>query len=120
MGWKEWPSWVKGVLISLLCFLTILLFTVLIKLIDLIYVFEPGSFGNFLYLIENRIIGLMGFIPGMILNPSGSTGHGAFGISALLIWWPIDILQFVIIGAIIGWIVGKIKSKNQSKLNQNI
>ena len=103
MGWKEWPSWLKGGLITTILFGIPLIFS---------EIYRRGSW---------EMVGSLSFMDQVYLTlhklpaniiPLPIRSRAIYLILALLIYF--------LIGAIIGFIYGKIKSKNQIQLNQNI
>jgi K+-sensing histidine kinase KdpD len=94
MGWSEWPAWVKGgviaVVIELILFILLLLLESLRIDTSLWIVAFPVSFI------------LWGFVFGDNMTPFW------FYLS-----YPLSVILWFIIGAIIGFIIGKIKSRNE-------
>jgi hypothetical protein len=104
MGWKQWPSWLKGGVIS----------SGIIAVIDILAVilvdFTSGglsNIGEIIYLIQAAAIGiplaLLGIIDLQYLDNTGDR----------LIFFIWSLLVFFSIGSLFGWIVGKIKANKQ-------
>lgn len=85
MGWKNWPSWVKGGLIG----------GIIGTIISIIITF------NFM----GR--GLAGGITG------GGGSFSPIWIIAAIMWSPPIILIFFGIGSLLGWLYGKIKKRSE-------
>ncbi len=102
MGWKNWPSWVNGVIIALVLYL--------ISLIS-------GYYGMMYSL-------LLGYPVSIILTrvfnywELGYIHEGGFPyIMSIII---IPFIMSIVYGALIGYIIGKLKSKNQNINNKRI
>lgn len=104
MGWKEWPSWLKGGIIALIIPIVSII-AMIGSLLDLdfldslgfmpywiLFAVLPFKFGY-----ETCLISLPGCIPNVPL---------IFTIAMVILFF----LSFFLIGAIIGFIIGKIKS----------
>ena len=84
MGWKDWPSWVKGGVIGI--FLILLYLLIFIISSDLLQLGERAfAFALPLFLVSgtNDFLGLI-----------------------------FTLIAYFVLGAIIGWIVGKIRNRN--------
>jgi len=96
MGWKNWPSWLKGGIIFSIIY--IVLFLTLFKIDDfgiITFVFSPGLW----------LYGLYVLITGYGIGMDANLKYTLFVIISILCWF--------IIGVIIGWIVGKIRNRNK-------
>ncbi len=105
MGWKNWPSWLRGMIIGLGAGLLFYIFSYNIG----------GEYAENLAFIITVYFSLIG-----VCGPNYKPCSEEF-ISLLLITisFILTILLFSLIGTIIGWIYGKIKSKNQTQnINQ--
>ncbi len=117
MGWKEWPSWLKGGVVSLV---VVFISYTLIYLSDSLIQTRASQ-----HLLE-LTIGASIWFPGillaffMIILGMGSLVEEpnilvkTVGVIFILIF---NFLFFFIIGAIIGWIIGKIIGKIRNNNN---
>ncbi len=85
MGWKKWPSWVKGGVIGVI-------FYIILFIITFASCFETGIGG----LCKNKIFELL-------VSP-GSVIQLPFNIL-------FDSIIYFLLGALIGWLVGKFRKK---------
>ena len=100
MGWKQWPSWVKGGVIGV----SSIIFCVVLYFIIWAYpkIMSLPVLGSFFTLLGMLVAAL--FSP--YLSYQDSFLH--FPLPNAIIWTVISFL----LGALLGWIVGKIKVKN--------
>ncbi len=120
MGFKDWPSWLKGgVIVGVIFSCLSIVNMILMILIDS---------SNFRFLVRfdglNFLQGIFFITPLLLFgimkwdnpNPSleGINGYLYGGLINLIFYF---IIGFII-GALIGFIIGKLKSKNQ-QINQN-
>ena len=88
MGWRNWPSWLKGGVIGISLFLLYLLISIISS--DLLQLGERAFVLALpLFLIAGEGIGTSDFLLGLIFT----------------------IIIYFILGAFIGWIVGKIRNR---------
>ncbi|MEK6828685.1 MAG: hypothetical protein AABY15_01040 [Nanoarchaeota archaeon] len=93
MGWKNWPTWLKGGIIGAII---ALILGILIKL------------------LEGTGFGLLIAVLFLILSFSGLGNcdfEGCYPYNFYFLTTPFVLLEFFIIGAIIGWIISKINKK---------
>jgi hypothetical protein len=98
MGWKEWPTWLKGGVIGLILSVLFLIGLIICASSSL----GSGSYGciNFIFPL------FFGAFMASILNIQNKfVGYFVIGFTNLIIYF--------LIGALIGWIVGKIKNRNK-------
>ena len=99
MGFRDWPYWLRGGVIG--------------GILPL-FGYITYSFNPFRDSIFFRLIALPGEIVLYLFFQEGRFR------SLLLTHFIINLLIYVIFGALIGFIIGKIKNRNQTQLNQNI
>jgi hypothetical protein len=100
MGWKEWPSWVKGGVISIYVTFSLIIIGFLVSII----------YPEILKILVIFFIWIHYIIP----LEANNMGTGFIIMGIILISSPIlSLLFFFLIGALIGWIYGKIKNKNK-------
>jgi len=98
MGWKNWPSWLKGGVIGITLYVLI---------------------GIFIWFLEGKMDagGMRGFFsfiyfltPGLFIFGYNFDGPivPIYTLSIIL-----SIASYFLVGALIGWIIGKLKSKKQ-------
>jgi len=124
MGWKNWPYWLRGGIISfIIVFALTILYTLNLVIIELIV---PGGDIDYISGIEDILtvisffmIVIIAFIVSIPLLPLSIFGVRSIpGIDAgnilsnYLFFFFMSIIWFII-GAIIGLIVGKVKKKKQ-------
>jgi len=121
MGWKQWPSWLKGGLIGLV--LAVVMLALLF--ISLVFGFFNLSelFGFFLNLSFQLSENFAKFLGVNLCNVDGEICHGGnFSFLFELVFpWLIYFIIYFIIGTPIGWTIGKMRNRNQptSKLDNN-
>ncbi|MEK6932310.1 MAG: hypothetical protein AABW56_00765 [Nanoarchaeota archaeon] len=98
MGWKDWPSWLKGGVILALIDFVILLIPIIKYLGDPNYYGESLAF--FLIFTNPLSFMLSDLFEINLMKFLGLLGYALFGI-----------IFYFIIGALIGWIVGKIRNR---------
>lgn len=118
MGWKDWPSWLKGgvrlVCILLLIFLVLFLLTIVFP--DYNNTTQTyNQFGSILALITAFFV-LIIIFPALFITKIlhidiGQGFYDFFTLDFSILGWFLVILFWSVIGAIIGWIVGKIRNK---------
>lgn len=101
MGWKDWPYWLKGGFTGLFIIVLIFLLNIFLDLIEGKVLF--GGEGNMLFFY---------FASGPALFIFSSLDKPSIGPMAFIIYLLFTLLEYLIIGILIGWIVGKFKSKN--------
>jgi len=114
MGFKNWPSWVKGGIGGLV--------TYIIILISQIFCFSDST--------PNFLCGDPGLIWNLTLFQSGFFGLVSISDpNTEILSMVISFMIYIFVGSIIGWIIGKLKSKKQQQIqtpavsqnfNQNI
>ena len=113
MGWKNWPYWARGGILSIT---GILLISIIIGfIVAIIYNnipdLEKGFFLTFFIIFSSAILLLPSFLLGILGSSPGSFGLEGNFIVALLV----SLFTWFIIGALIGFIIGKIKSSKRRK-----
>ncbi len=114
MGWKDYPYWLKGGIVSL--------FLVIILTITL-FIINPSCNGECWFPLWN----LVWILPSAIISAplSAITGYdlwdeflnfGGGYIGRILL----PILFYFLVGAFIGWIIGKIKNKRSESTEPNL
>lgn len=110
MGWKDWPSWLKGILWAICIYILIFFLSWIVNKVNGCN-FESAYF----IICSNVLLHLPLIIPLLIL------GNGSFLESLLesggIYSFITQLVPYIIIGALIGWIVGIIKSKKQEQVN---
>jgi len=106
MGWKSWPSWLKGGIIGLIFALIV---SGAVIILDSLFRNWLNSGGIIpLLLLVFNIIGVI-IIFSMGIGAAGSNFNLNFlGYSIVLFS---SLISYFVIGALIGWIIGKIKKK---------
>jgi len=130
MGWKEWPSWLKGGIIGLILFILVyFVFYGTYALSNNNPGVEPqASLWEAIFFIVGSLISYpIFFIAGIFDGPYRlgkyhemffSSGLSLFQIPNFL-GWIILFFIYLLIGIIIGWLIGKIKQKNIQEQNLN-
>lgn len=138
MGWKRWPSWVKGGLIGLfigLVFLILLFYLDILNPIGKHYLTVSQSSENYNNCVIQKekeiqnltprpaisIFDCMSDADKEIWNKGRSIARFRetlslpfifYGGVAYILWFG----PFIILGLLIGWIIGKVKSRKQGKI----
>ena len=112
MGWKNWPSWLKGGLIGLLIAILYIGSLFLSNyLIQEYGIYCPGDRNCELTSTAKEFNSVVNFFKFPFLIPCSSCYQMGCAICQAYIAPPITLIEFFIIGALIGWIIGRIKSK---------
>jgi len=101
MGWKNWPSWLKGGLIGIVVAILFLIIPYITNC--------STSFGGVGGSCDNNIKLFFAVVNFILIIPALSLTQNMVLITILTL-----ILLFLI-GAFIGWIISKIKSKSKRK-----
>lgn len=104
MGWKNWPSWVKGGVILLILGLIANIFGLIIELNN----DSPVTKGLGFAVVNLPALLIVTFII-RILKPLG------LPLASILSNVFVFMIIYFIIGAFIGWIYGKIKSRGKNE-----
>jgi hypothetical protein len=94
MGWKKFPTWLKGgIILGVISLLYSIFFNIALQLgfvLPLFFFMEwPMRLASLLFGWGDLIMGWRGYFASLVFMP----------------------ILYFIIGAIVGWIIGKIKSK---------
>lgn len=99
MGWKAWPSWVKGGEIGLI-----------ISLVSLLLISISGNYGEdlpgFLVLLLAYL-----YFPVVIL-PTTQIIDNLGNVGGRLLMGLFLLVFYFLVGVVIGWIVGKLRNKS--------
>jgi hypothetical protein len=107
MGFKEWPSWVKGGVIFLLINV---LFLIVLFIIDA-RCFDDLNCRN----SDNVLVNIFSIFLGVsnVIGWLFVFGDGGTDFSRLITIVIISFILSFLVGALIGWIVGKMKSRGE-------
>ena len=106
MGLKDWPTWIKGLLIGAVSGIAIYGIFFFIYAFDAFW--DTGSTGNPLVSISGFILSIPLFFIGESINTISILTHSFSAETASSLGW---LILGAIIGSIIGLIISKIKSK---------
>ena len=116
MGWKNWPSWLKGSLIlsGLYLILFIILSLVISPLIKGIY---GGIIGYANYILLYIVFPVINIVGMTIIHYIGITifpnSLGLLYNFYIVLNVIINLALYFVIGALIGWYIGKIRQKKK-------
>lgn len=117
MGWKEWPSWLKGGMVLVIIYIILILLSVFTLYYDFTTWTSEVMFWTYVAIVSpTEFLSLI--LP--IKFPLGIGFLGGPSDSEMITSLIVLAIFYFFIGSIIGWIYGKIKNRNQSQLNQNI
>jgi hypothetical protein len=96
MGWKNWPYWLKGGLISIFVFL--------VSSIPSLFSFQIDALS-----IVALLLGILGTLLWVVF--ANYFPKESFPLFIETIVFIVSVLSSFLVGSLIGWIYGKIKSK---------
>ena len=103
MGWKNWPSWLKGGMVLSIIYLILFLISFLLELM-----MQPDGFLPLWFLLFPSL--LLPFIRDcLFFNPNPSPNCNTTFISIILV------ILNIVFYFLIGTLVGKIKSRGEAK-----
>ncbi len=124
MSWKNWPYWVKGIIISVCC--TLLLATIISVAVAFSSIcgFNSAGASHTCSLLE-RISSFGDIMKMLLILPFVGTFYSILEYHSLDVLWhatdgfPIMLIIIFILlfGGVLGWLYGKIKNRNKTKVS---